>query len=175
MKNRFIFRMLVLGLGIALLALSQAAPAWSQSSSDRNVMDPNDPNRETENQFTEYERQLNAILKTRRDQEKLFVSQVVEKLKQDKLPIKLVDTSFEWVRNKRPYTDHPFYYFERVLRLEAAKLGLEEEVPPFDYSKVGVTGIGEPGQQLNAGFPTERQRSSLFSRIFRFPGFKNSD
>jgi protease II len=136
-------------------------------------MDPN--SEKIDDYFDEYERRLNAILKTRRDEEKIFVEKVVEKLKQDKLPIKLVDSSFEWVRNRRPDTDYPFYYFERVLRLEAAKLNLLDEVPPFDYSKVQVTGIRAPGQQLNASHPTERQRESLFSRFFRFPGLFRSD
>lgn len=172
MQYKSIFRLTVPGLSLLFFTFINGAPAWSQASSDRNVLDPR---RESENQFVEFERRLNAILKTRRDEEKEFVGLVIEKVKADKLPIKLIDTSFEWVRNKRPDTEYPFYYFERVLRLEATKLGLEKEVPPFDYSKVGVSGIREPGHQLNAAYPTERQRASLLSRFFRFPGFKKSD
>ena len=80
-----------------------------------------------------YERQLNAILKTRRDEEKLFVKQVVDQVKKNRLPAKLVNTSFEWGRKNRPFTKYPFVYFERVLRLQAKKLGLKNVVPPFDY------------------------------------------
>jgi hypothetical protein len=145
----------------------------AQSSRDRNVLDPNSP--EHENLFEEYERRLNAILKTRRDDEKEFVEKVVEKLKEEKLPLKLVDTSFEWVRNKRPDTEYPFYYFERVLRIQATELGLQDEVPPFDYSNVQIAGYRKPGQQLIAGAQTERQRNSLLSRFFKFPGIFSSN
>ena len=88
---------------------------------------------EIEARFDLYERQLNAILKTRRDEEKLFVKRVVDQVKLKKISSKLVNTSFQWVRNKRPGTKYPFVYFERVLRLQATKLELEDEIPPFDY------------------------------------------
>ena len=84
-------------------------------------------------QFEEYERQLNAILKTRRDEEKAFVKAVVKNVRDGKLPAKLISTSFKWVRNRRPNTNYPFIYFERVLRLQAAKLKLSKFVPEFDY------------------------------------------
>ncbi len=79
----------------------------------------------------EYEKRLNAILRTRLDAEKEFVKQVVQLVREEKLPRKLVDTSFKWVRNKRPDTNYPFVYFERVLRLQAHRLKFE--IPPFDY------------------------------------------
>lgn len=85
-------------------------------------------------QFIEFERQLNAMLKTRRDEEKQFVGQVVNQIRLGLIPSKLVSTSFEWVRNKRPTTKYPFVYFERVLRLQAGRLGLASEIPPFDFS-----------------------------------------
>lgn len=84
-------------------------------------------------QFEEYERQLNALLKTRRDEEKAFVKEVVVKIRKGKLPSKLVSTSYKWVANRRPTTNYPFVYFERVLRLQAKKLKIEGEIPPFDY------------------------------------------
>ena len=85
-------------------------------------------------QFIEFERQLNAILKTRRSEEREFVALVVNQIRLGLLPSKLVTTSFEWVRNKRPSTKYPFVYFERVLRLQAGRLGLADQVPPFDFS-----------------------------------------
>jgi len=85
-------------------------------------------------QFIEFERQLNAMLKTRRDEEKQFVGLVVNQIRLGLIPSKLVSTSFEWVRNKRPTTKYPFVYFERVLRLQAGRLGLASEIPPFDFS-----------------------------------------
>jgi hypothetical protein len=83
--------------------------------------------------FIEYERQLNAMLKTRRDEEKQFVAEVINQIRLEKIPSKLVTTSFEWVRNKRPDTEYPFVYFERVLRLQAKRLQLGNEIPAFDY------------------------------------------
>ncbi|MDG1873918.1 MAG: hypothetical protein P8J27_08400 [Mariniblastus sp.] len=85
-------------------------------------------------QFVEYEQQLNAILKTRRDEEKEFVSRVVRQVRLGKIPSKLVSTSYGWVRNKRPNTNYPFIYFEKVLRLQAKAVKLEAEIPPFDLS-----------------------------------------
>jgi hypothetical protein len=111
-------------------------------------------------QCIEYERQLNAILLTRRDEEKVFVGRVVAQIKAGKLPSKLVQTSFQWVRKKRPNTDYPFIYFEKVLRLQAAKLELEEEVPEFDYSIYRSAGQRSQGQMLNVGQQTEIQRLS---------------
>jgi len=79
-----------------------------------------------------YEEQLNAILKTRRDEEKEFIAKIVDLIEEDKLPRKVVDTSFKWVRNKRPGTPYPFVYFERVLRFQTKKLKID--IPEFDYS-----------------------------------------
>ena len=85
-------------------------------------------------QFAEFERQLNAMLKTRRDEEREFVGSVVDQIRAGQLPSKLVTTSFEWVRNKRPTTKYPFVYFERVLRLQAGRLGLGSQIPSFNYA-----------------------------------------
>ncbi len=136
----------------------------AQSGGDRNVFDER---RMNPAYFEEYERQLNAILKTRRDQEKEFVSLLVGQIKEDKIPVRLIDTSFEWVRNKRPDTEYPFLLFEKVLRLQAKKLGIEDEIPPFDYSIYKSGGQQAEGQQLNAGRPTEKQKENLFNRFFR--------
>ena len=84
-------------------------------------------------QSAEYEKQLNAILKTRRDEEKKFVRELVVKVRDGAIPARLVSTSFQWVRNKRPTTRYPFVYFERVLRLQAKQLRIQQHVPPFDY------------------------------------------
>ncbi len=81
--------------------------------------------------LVQYDKQLNAILLTTLEEEKKFIADVVKLVGEEKLPKKLVDTSFQWVRNRRPNTKYPFIYFERVLRLQANKLKLH--VPPFDY------------------------------------------
>lgn len=88
----------------------------------------------TSQQFVEYERQLNAILKTRRDEEKKFVADVVRQVRLGKIPSKLVSTSYGWIRNKRPNTSYPFLYFERVIRLQAERAKLGKEIPRFDNS-----------------------------------------
>ncbi|MEZ6094930.1 MAG: hypothetical protein R3C03_11980 [Pirellulaceae bacterium] len=82
--------------------------------------------------FVDYERRLNAILKTRRDEEKQFVAAVLLLVKNGDLEEKLIETSYKWVMNKRPDTKYPFVYFERVLRLQAQKEGLS--IPEFDYA-----------------------------------------
>ena len=82
--------------------------------------------------FEQYEIQLNAILKTRRDEEKLFVSLAVEQVRNGALTTRLINTSFRWVQNKRPNVNNRFIYFERVLRLLATRQGVGDAVPPFD-------------------------------------------
>lgn len=88
---------------------------------------------EVELRFEDYEERLNAILKSRRDEERDFVKKVVDKIKAGAIPERLVETSYKWVLNERPDTKYPFVYFERVLRIQAKRLELEREVPPFDY------------------------------------------
>ena len=76
--------------------------------------------------------QLNSILRTRRDEEKAFIASVIKLIEQNKLPRKLVFTSFKYVRNKKLKTNRPFVYFVQVLRF----LGARENapVPTFDFS-----------------------------------------
>ncbi len=82
--------------------------------------------------FEDYENRLNAMLKTRRDEEKKFVADVVQLVRDGDIPEKIVETSYKWVANKRPDTNYPFIFFERVLRIQA-KL-IDAEIPAFDYS-----------------------------------------
>lgn len=85
----------------------------------------------------EYERQLNAVLKTRRDGEKQFLSDLVQQVGAGTVPTELVQTSFKWVRKKRPDTPFPFLYFERVLRILATQQGVAANIPEFDDSIIG--------------------------------------
>ncbi len=121
------------------------------------------PQRGEASRYLEYERQLNAILKTRRDEEKTFIAAVVKKVQEGKIPAKLVNTSFDWVRKKRPDTKYPFIYFERVLRLQADRLNLKDEIPAFDFS-IYRTSVGNQttSQRGMAGQVTElRERLKL--------------
>ena len=81
--------------------------------------------------LVQLERQLNAILKTRRPEEKAFVKEVVKGIEDETIPRRLVNISFKYVRNKRPYTRYPFVYFVRVLQIVGAKE--EVTIPKFDF------------------------------------------
>ncbi len=87
---------------------------------------------EVELRFVDYERRLNAILRTRRPEEQKFVADLLQKVRQGEVPVPLMESSFMWVLNNRPDTAFPFIYFERVLRLQAEKA--EIAIPDFDYA-----------------------------------------
>ena len=82
--------------------------------------------------FVQYESQLNAILKTRLNEEREFVEGVVDQVREGNLSTRLINTSFKWVRNKRPNVKNYFVYFERVLRILANSQGVGEFIPNFD-------------------------------------------
>jgi len=92
--------------------------------------------------FVQYETQLNAILKTRLDQEKEFVKGVVDQVRAENISTRLVNTSFKWVRNKRPNVKNSFIYFERVLRILARSQGVGEFIPEFDPNVYSLTSTG---------------------------------
>lgn len=80
--------------------------------------------------FQAYERQLQAVLRTRLLEEKEFIARVIFLVQEEGLPKNLVDSAWLWVRKNRAGTPYPFVYFERVLRLEAEKAGVF--LPSFD-------------------------------------------
>jgi len=74
-------------------------------------------------QVISLEDQLNTGLKTRRPEETEFVEGVARLVNEGKLPRKLVDSTFIWaVRRRQTY---PFPAFERALRLQADRLGVD--------------------------------------------------
>jgi hypothetical protein len=85
----------------------------------------------------EYERQLNAVLKTRRVEERQFIKSLVAEIGTGGVSTELVQTSFKWVRKKRPDTPVPFLYFERVLRIIATQQGQGDRIPLFNASVIG--------------------------------------
>jgi hypothetical protein len=91
------------------------------------------PENFTDQRFLQYEQQLNAILKTRRDEERQFINELVLKVREGKLPSKLIQTSFRWVQKKRPQTNFPFIYFEKVLRLQADRAGIANTIPAYNF------------------------------------------
>lgn len=124
----------------------------------------------TPEQSAEYERKLNAILKTRLNEEKIFVTRVVEKVRVGILPSKLIQTSYLWARNKRPGTKYPFIYFERILRLQADKIGLGDEVPPFDFAIYSQSEGQIPNESILTDQETQPEGpvsdQSVFQRLF---------
>ena len=69
--------------------------------------------------------QLEKGLKARRPKEFEFVDQVVTMVGNDTLPLELVKSTFLWARKKAITTRYPFPYFERGLRIRAAKRGID--------------------------------------------------
>jgi len=92
--------------------------------------------------FAQYETQLNAILKTRLDEEKEFVKGIVDQVRAENISTRLVNTSFKWVRNKRPNVKNSFIYFEKVLRILANSQGVGEFIPEFDPNVYSLTSTG---------------------------------
>ncbi|MEM9413735.1 MAG: hypothetical protein AAGA30_21685 [Planctomycetota bacterium] len=84
--------------------------------------------------------QLNAILKTRIPEEKTFISETIKLVRDEKLPRKLVNTSFKYVTKKRPLTKYPFVYFVRVLQFQATRDNVE--APKFDFKIYSQRRIG---------------------------------
>jgi hypothetical protein len=82
-------------------------------------------------ELEEYEVQLNAVLRTRLDEEKAYVHDVLDLVRRGKLPRKLVDKSLVWVRENCDDEDNLFVYFEQVLRRQAQRLRFD--LPRFDY------------------------------------------
>jgi len=76
------------------------------------------------------------------DEEKEFVKGVVEQVQAGNISTRLVNTSFKWVRNKRPNVKNSFIYFEKVLRIIATSQGAGEFVPPFDPNVYSLTSTG---------------------------------
>ena len=124
----------VIGTILLLMVCCLADRAVGQTSLPPLVANPNGVSQVDTFQtlgFAQYEQQLNAILRTRLKEEREFVSDVVRLVADQKLPRKVVDTSFKWILNRRPNTRYPFIYFERILRLQADKM--EIEIPDFSF------------------------------------------
>jgi len=112
--NKFAISMLLMAFAICLMPTSSPA----QEFEDLNLI--------------QLEQQLNAILKTRLPEERLYIATVLKLVKDEKLPRKLINTSFKYVRNKRPFTKYPFVYFARVLHFQAKRDRIS--VPEFDFT-----------------------------------------
>jgi hypothetical protein len=63
-------------------------------------------------------------LRARTDEEKAYVKRVVESVNKGELPVKLVDSSYFWVRKNRPDHNFPLFYFKKVLEFRAKAAGI---------------------------------------------------
>ena len=66
--------------------------------------------------------QLVSGLKVRRPVDFAFIARVVTLVEQDRLPLSLVLSTYQWARPKTP---RPFPYFVRGLRIRAARIGVQ--------------------------------------------------
>ncbi|MEN1680934.1 MAG: hypothetical protein AAGJ46_15200 [Planctomycetota bacterium] len=69
-------------------------------------------------------------LQARRPQELAFVSAVVDTVNRGELPIRLVDRTFFWARDRAPkrggkFLRRPIIYFTPALQIQADELGIE--------------------------------------------------
>ena len=76
-------------------------------------------------EVTDLKLQLEKGLRARRPEEFKFVKLVVTMVENDSLPLPLVKSTFLWARKKAITTRYPFPYFERALRVRAAKQGIK--------------------------------------------------
>ena len=67
--------------------------------------------------------QLEKGLRARRPVEFAFIGRIVDLVEQRKLELKLVMGTFQWARKRDPF--FPFPYFERAIRLRAARVGVD--------------------------------------------------
>ncbi len=65
--------------------------------------------------------QLVVGLKVRRPVDLAFIARVVTLVEDDELPMALVLSTYQWARPKTP---RPYPYFERGLRIRAARIGV---------------------------------------------------
>jgi hypothetical protein len=138
------------------IASGTAATAGAQEASFNPAATANE---EVELRFADYEARLNAILKTRRQEEQEFVNAVLQKVRAGELPVPVMESSFLWVLSNRPDTPYPFIYFERVLRLQAELADVS--VPDFDYGIYSEYGARRRENLIS--HPAERSGSHGFS------------
>ena len=110
-----------IGCVLGLVLLSAACQAQDGVSTIREITD-----------LEQYEKQVNAMLRTRLTAEKEYVTTILDMVEEGELPRDLVDRAVLWVQNKRAYAHTPFVYFAKVLELQAERAKIE--IPPFDYN-----------------------------------------
>ncbi|HAY79034.1 MAG TPA: hypothetical protein DCY79_04435 [Planctomycetaceae bacterium] len=66
--------------------------------------------------------QLEKGLRATQPGQVAFVNKIVQMVKQNRLPRRIVNASFNWARKRRP--SYPFPFFERAIRTLAAREGI---------------------------------------------------
>ena len=121
---RTMCKALLIGLLASLLQfLTAQGPLMAQINPRQNV---------TAADLERYEITVNSLLRTFRDEEKQFISDVFDLIRAGSVPKEIVDRSLHWVRKNKWYSNYKFIYFERVLRIHADNLGVA--IPAFDNS-----------------------------------------
>ena len=115
----FRFLLIVMFVGVGLFTSSKI----TGDELDRTSLDA---------ELIEYDKKINAILRTRLPEEKAYVLSIVVMVSEGKLPKKVVDNALYWVIAKRINANYAFIYFERIIRLQSKKINVE--VPEFDES-----------------------------------------
>jgi|688.fasta_scaffold1551394_2 hypothetical protein len=76
-----------------------------------------------DSEYTSLETLLTTGLKARRPEETAFIADVVGLVNAGKLPRKVVDSTYLWAIRRR--RDYPFPAFERAVRMQAERLGVD--------------------------------------------------
>jgi hypothetical protein len=69
--------------------------------------------------------QLVSGLRVTRPDDLAFIDKVVTMVDDDELPLALVKATFQWTRQNPKAKSYPFFYFQRALREQAKKLGID--------------------------------------------------
>ncbi|MBW3600096.1 MAG: hypothetical protein KY475_22840 [Planctomycetes bacterium] len=74
-------------------------------------------------EIAELKEQLKNGLLVERPEDQAFIDRVVRMVKEKRLPVELVKSTFQWARlRKKPY---PFPYFKRALEIRAGERGIK--------------------------------------------------
>lgn len=110
MHNRRAGRILAVSILLAMTAAAVLAPQETAASGVIAV------------DVADLKEQLESGLQARRPAEFQFIATVVAMVDNNQLPLRLVKETFHWVRTKR--FRYKFPYFERGLRIRAARVGI---------------------------------------------------
>ena len=94
-------------LATTFVSLNVSQQAWGISTKSANLTET-----------------LEKGLRARRAEEFAFLERIITMVDQGQLPVDLVRSTFDWARHKRPY---PYVYFERAIKIRAARLGIKVE------------------------------------------------